>query len=67
MDIFFVIVTALVAWHGLTFKDTDGKKDFVRLLFGAIALLFCLSFFSFIDFFHFYPQKSMVVDTHVHT
>ena len=42
MDIFFVIVTALIAWHGLTFRDADGKKDFVRLLFGAIALLFCL-------------------------
>ena len=42
MDIFFVIVTALIAWHGLTFRDTEGKKDFVRLLFGAISLLFCL-------------------------
>ena len=42
MDIFFVIVTALIAWHGLTFRDADGKKDFVRLLFGAIALQICL-------------------------
>lgn len=42
MDIFFVIVTALVAWHGLTFKDKNGKKDFVRLLFGSISLLFCI-------------------------
>ena len=42
MDILFVIITALIAWHGLTFKDTYGKKDFVRLLFGAISLLFCL-------------------------
>ena len=42
MDIFFTIVTAIIAWHGLTFKDNEGKKDFVRLLFGAIALLFCL-------------------------
>ena len=42
MDIFFVIITALIAWHGLTFKDANGRKDFVRLLFGAIALLFCL-------------------------
>ena len=42
MDFFFVIVTAFIAWHGLTFKDNQGKKDFVRLLFGAIALLFCL-------------------------
>ena len=42
MDIFFVIVTALIAWHGLTFRNANGKKDFVRLLFGAISLLFCL-------------------------
>ena len=42
MDILFVIITALIAWHGLTFRNTDGKKDFVRLLFGAISLLFCL-------------------------
>ena len=42
MDIFFVIITALIALHGLTFRDADGKKDFVRLLFGAISLLFCL-------------------------
>ena len=27
---------------GLTFRNADGKKDFVRLLFGAISLLFCL-------------------------
>ena len=42
MDIFFVIITDLVAWHGLTFKDKNGKKDFVRLLFGSISLLFCI-------------------------
>jgi hypothetical protein len=48
MDFLFVFVTALVAWHGLTFHDSEGKKDFVRLLFGAIALLFCLRVF-FLD------------------
>lgn len=42
MDIFFVIITALIAWHGLTFKDKNGKKDFVRMLFGSISLLFCI-------------------------
>ncbi len=42
MDILFVIITGLIAWHGLTFKDKDGKKDFVRLLFGSISLLFFL-------------------------
>ena len=38
----FVLITALIAWHGLKFRDKDGKKDFVRLLFGSISLLFCL-------------------------
>ena len=47
MDMFFVIVTGLVAWHGLTFRDANGGIDFVRLLFGAIALLFCLRVFFF--------------------
>ena len=51
MDILFVIVTALISWHGLTFRNADGKKDFVRLLFGAISLLFCLRvlFFDILD------------------
>ena len=31
----------------LTFKDNEGKKDFVRLLFGSISLLFCLKVFFF--------------------
>ena len=42
MNILFVIITALIAWHGLTFRDANGDKDFVRLLFGSIALLFSL-------------------------
>ena len=41
MDILFVVITAFIAWHGLTFKDKKGKKDFVRLLFGSI-FLFCI-------------------------
>ena len=42
LDIVFVLVTAAVAYHGLTFRDADGERDWVRLLFGCIALLFCL-------------------------
>lgn len=41
-DWIFVIVTAAVAYHGLTFRTEDGEKETVHLLFGAIALLFCL-------------------------
>ena len=40
LNIVFLIITALVAYHGLTWRDEEGESDFVRLLFGAIALLF---------------------------
>tara|TARA_B100001248_G_scaffold258749_1_gene243552 strand:- start:4284 stop:4439 length:156 start_codon:yes stop_codon:yes gene_type:complete len=42
MNLIFILITAFIAWHGLTFKDENGNKDFVRLLFGAISLLFCI-------------------------
>ena len=43
VNIVFVVVTGLIAWHGLTWRDENGEADWVRLLFGAIALLFCLT------------------------
>lgn len=43
VNIVFVLVTGLVAWHGLTFRDKEGEREFVHLLFGCIALLFGLS------------------------
>lgn len=42
MNIIFILITALIAWHGLTFRDNYGNRDLVRTLFGAISLLFCL-------------------------
>jgi len=42
VDYLFVVVTAIVAYHGLTFRDDNGESEFIHLLFGAIALLFCL-------------------------
>jgi hypothetical protein len=42
LDWFFVIVTGAIAWHGITYRDEKGESDFVRLLFGCIALVFCL-------------------------
>ncbi len=38
----FVLVTGAIAYHGLTHRTPDGDRDWVRLLFGCIALLFCL-------------------------
>lgn len=40
LNMFFLIVTGAVAYHGLTYRDADGNSDTVRLLFGCIALLF---------------------------
>jgi hypothetical protein len=41
-DYIFVIVTAAIAFHGLSFRDKNGERETVHLLFGAIALVFCL-------------------------
>lgn len=41
-DWLFVIVTGVIAWHGLTHRTADGSRDWVRMLFGCIALIFCL-------------------------
>jgi len=53
INIIFVIITGLIAIHGLTFRNKDGEKDFVRLLFGCISLLFFLRvlFFDLLDLF----------------
>ncbi|MCG6886895.1 MAG: hypothetical protein LJE74_06785 [Proteobacteria bacterium] len=42
VDIVFVLITGFVAYHGLTYRDEEGESDIGHLLFGAIALLFCL-------------------------
>ena len=39
-DVIFLLVTAAIAYHGLTWRDEEGESDVVRLLFGSIALLF---------------------------
>jgi hypothetical protein len=36
----FLIVTGFIAWHGIRYRDAEGRTDFVRLLFGAIAAVF---------------------------
>jgi len=40
VDFIFLIVTAVVAYHGLTYRDENGESEIGHLLFGAIALLF---------------------------
>ncbi len=50
MDIVFVLVTGFVAYHGLTHRNEDGENDIGHMLFGAIALLFCMRVL-FVDIF----------------
>ncbi|MEJ2508304.1 MAG: hypothetical protein P8009_02300 [Gammaproteobacteria bacterium] len=40
INLIFLLVTATVAYHGLTYRDDSGESDIGHLLFGAIALLF---------------------------
>ena len=37
VNIIFLVITALIAHHGITYRNEDGERDFVRLLFGCIA------------------------------
>ncbi len=50
LDLVFVGVTALIAYHGLTFRDGRGRTEWVHMLFGCIALVFCLRVL-FVDIF----------------
>ena len=40
VNIIFLVATALIAHHRITFRKDDGEKDFVRLLFGCIAAVY---------------------------
>ena len=42
INIVFLAITGFIAWHGISFRDEDGKSDTVRLLFGCIAAIFFL-------------------------
>ena len=37
VNIIFLVITALIAHHGITYRKEDGERDFVWLLFGCIA------------------------------
>lgn len=44
VDYILVLVTAFIAWHGISHRNEDGENDIGHLLFGAIALLFSTRF-----------------------
>ena len=37
VNLIFLLITALIAKHGITYRKEDGERDFVRSLFGCIA------------------------------
>ncbi len=41
-NVVFLVVTGAIAVHAVTYRDKEGKADWVRLLFGCIALVFFL-------------------------
>ena len=40
INIIFLVITALIAHHALTYRNNEGKKDFVRMFFGCIAAVY---------------------------
>lgn len=44
LDFLAALVTGFIAYHGITYRNADGENDFGHMLFGAIALLFCVRF-----------------------
>ncbi len=42
LNIAFLAVTGFIAWHGIRFRDEDGKGEWVHQLFGCIAAVFFL-------------------------
>lgn len=44
IDWLLVTGTGLVAFHALTYRDENGERPWVHLLFGAIALMFFMRF-----------------------
>lgn len=42
VDYVFLLITGVIAYHGLTYRDEDGESDTGHLLFGCIALVFFL-------------------------
>ena len=55
VDIVFLVVTGLIAYNGVRYRDEQGNSDFVRLLFGCIAAMFffLILFRDVLDLFSF--------------
>ena len=40
INVIFLIVTGAISLHAIRYRNEEGRADFVRLLFGCIALTF---------------------------
>jgi hypothetical protein len=40
VDWLLIVGTGAIAYHALTYRDANGERPWVHLLFGAIALMF---------------------------
>ncbi len=40
VNLIFLVATGLIAWHGISFRDSEGSTDFVHMLFGSIAAVY---------------------------
>ena len=55
VDIVCLVVTGLIAYNGVRYRDAQGNSDLVRLLFGCIAAMFffLILFRDVLDLFSF--------------
>ena len=55
VDIVFLVVTGLIAYNGVRYRDAQGNSDLVRLLYGCIAAMFffLILFRDVLDLFSF--------------
>ena len=40
VNVLFLVATAFVTYHGLTYRNKDGESNWVHLLFGCIAAVY---------------------------
>ena len=40
VNVLFLVATAFVTYHGLTYRNKDGESIWVHLLFGCIAAVY---------------------------
>ena len=52
VNIIFLVITALIAKHGITYRKEDGERDFVRLVFGCIAATYFFLVLLYLKSFH---------------